>query len=1050
MTRSTRTVAVLSAAFTVAALTAPVAQVSATPSSPHPTPHATTPVRGPRLITRLIVRTRDGRTSTASLRDVAASTAGVASARSEGRLGEGAELVALSRPVSLDDALAAARALAARPDVLWAEPDSWMYPTDVALPNDPLVRQQWDLSDASHPVSSADFSVGAPAAWSRTRGARSVVVAVIDTGITVHPDLAGQTVPGYDFVSLDPVLGGHLPLTANDGNGRDADPSDPGDWITAADDAGSTAGGFFKGCGGEYPDGHQDSSWHGTHVAGTVAAVQGNALGTSGMAPGVLVEPIRALGKCGGSTSDIIDAIEWASGGRVAGVPVNQHPASVINLSLGGAGSCDTATQTAIDDARSRGTVVVVAAGNSGLNFTSRAASASPADCVGVIDVVATLRSGLRASYSNFGTRAGSLTVAAPGGDGTTSSSAILSTVNTGLTTPGAPGYGVKVGTSMATPHVSAAVALLQSLRAGRAPYTPTEVTALLATLTRPVPGCGADQCGAGEIDLAKGLPLQVPLPASQLLARPADSAVDLSWAPSPDAGGADVTYAVDRDDGVSGWQPVQAAGVSGLTALTVTGLTNLTTYSFRVTAVSSAGSSAAVSVDGVTPSQHAVRALAATGGVEHLTATWAAPLDPTGVTGYAVRARPPGSTAWTLLGTAAPGDTSVTLTTWPAPMAAGAWQLQVAATTADPPVFSPSVAAGVSAFTQSAATSGSVLRPFVDGFQDSVTVTASSTATATGLVRLLSSRSEVVRTVALAPATSWRVTWTGRDSRGRRVPTGSYGVQVLLTDRGGALRQVGPLRPVVVATSQAGRPSLALSSSTVYPFRDGYLDAITITTRSVVPAIMTWRLTLEGKVVWSRSFSRRTAASSTFAGRTSRGALLPAGAYVLTAYAAGGEGVPAARSATVVISAQRVTPAPFVLTVPAYQARIASSPGVGRGPLAGSLRILGDSELAVFAARLPSSVRPASRVRVTLCSHPVQARDAQADGGWFTGEVHAPNFGSTVPLVAGCDPLVPGSAPASAIVRGTVRWFVTTPGSSPAAWQVDSATIVGIRYVLR
>src|SRR5690606_35071991 len=159
-------------------------------------------------------------------------------------------------------------------------------------------------------------------------------------------------VAGYDFISDASIAG--------DGNGRDSNPQDEGDWENP------------------YP-----SSWHGTHVAGTIAAVTNNAKGVAGVAFGARVQPVRVLGHGRGCTSDITDAIVWASGGTVSGVPANATPAEVINMSLGGGGYCSSTYQNAINSAVSRGTVVVVAAGNSNANV----ANFTPASCSNVIAV---------------------------------------------------------------------------------------------------------------------------------------------------------------------------------------------------------------------------------------------------------------------------------------------------------------------------------------------------------------------------------------------------------------------------------------------------------------------------------------------------------------------------------------------------------------------------------------------------------------------------------------------------------------------------------------
>ncbi|HEX8785206.1 MAG TPA: S8 family serine peptidase, partial [Telluria sp.] len=236
----------------------------------------------------------------------------------------------------------------------------------------------------------------------------------------------------------------------------------------------------------------ENSSWHGTHVAGTIAALTNNALGVAGVAYGAKIVPARVLGKCGGYTSDIADAIVWASGGTVSGVPANANPARVISMSLGGTGACDTTTQNAINSARSRNTVVVVAAGNESQN----ASNSSPANCSGTIVVAATNKSGGRASYSNYGTI---VTLAAPGGD---TGAGILSTLNAGTKTPGADSYASYMGTSMATPHVSAVVALMLAKNPN---LTPDDVAARLKSSARAFPA-SCSGCGAGILDASAAI----------------------------------------------------------------------------------------------------------------------------------------------------------------------------------------------------------------------------------------------------------------------------------------------------------------------------------------------------------------------------------------------------------------------------------------------------------------------------------------------------------------------------------------------------------------
>jgi serine protease len=372
----------------------------------------------------------------------------------------GAHIFKLDRKVSLDEARALAAELVARdPSVEYAEPDRIM--THMMTPNDSRYSEQWDYYETTG-------GLRLPAAWDKSTGA-GIKVAVIDTGYRPHADLSGQILQGYDFISDTAV--------SNDGNGRDTDASDPGDWIVAGE------------CGNGYPAQDQNSSWHGTHVAGTIAALTNNGTGVAGVAYGAKIVPARVLGKCGGYTSDIADAIVWASGGTVSGVPANANKAQVINMSLGGSGTCDATTQNAINSARSRGTVVVVAAGNEAVD----ASNSSPANCSGVITVAATNRSGGRASYSNYGTI---VDVAAPGGDSGTGG-AILSTLNAGTRSPGADSYASYMGTSMATPHVAGVVALMLAKNPS---LTPDDVEAKLKSTARAFPA-SCSGCGTGIVD---------------------------------------------------------------------------------------------------------------------------------------------------------------------------------------------------------------------------------------------------------------------------------------------------------------------------------------------------------------------------------------------------------------------------------------------------------------------------------------------------------------------------------------------------------------------
>ncbi|PHV13070.1 S8 family peptidase [Chitinimonas sp. BJB300] len=375
--------------------------------------------------------------------------------------GLGAQVWKLDRARPLTEVAAMASRIAkSDPTVEYAEPDRLLHHM-AAAPNDSHWFEQWDLQNTS-------VGINVLGAWDHSTGT-GVNVAVIDTGYRPHADLAANVVGGYDMVN-DVVM-------SNDGDGRDADASDPGDATNEGE------------CGVGEPATH--SSWHGTHVAGTIAAIANNGIGVAGIAPGAKIVPMRVLGRCGGYTADIADAMIWASGGEVTGLPHNTHPARVLNLSLGGGGACDVTSQNAIDAARANGAVVVVAAGNE----TRDVSRSSPANCSGVIAVAAYGKTGTRAYYSNFGNL---VDISGPGGDQSTGDSdGTLSILNNGLSAPGADSYAYYQGTSMAAPHVSAVAALMISAKPS---LTPDEVESLLKSSAKPfVASCRG--CGAGMLD---------------------------------------------------------------------------------------------------------------------------------------------------------------------------------------------------------------------------------------------------------------------------------------------------------------------------------------------------------------------------------------------------------------------------------------------------------------------------------------------------------------------------------------------------------------------
>jgi len=300
----------------------------------------------------------------------------------------------------------------------------YAQPGDFGGTEDDLYTQQWHYFDKLG-------GIELPSAWDVTVGSSDMVVAVVDTGILPHPDISGRVLSGVDLIS-DASM-------ANDGSGRDSDPTDAGDWTGPSDSC--------------YQGSTTESSWHGTHVAGTIAADTANKLGVAGINWKAKILPVRVLGKCGGYMSDIADGIRWAAGGSVKGVPNNTHPAKVINLSLGGRGSCTSTFQNAVDFARSKGAVVVVAAGNSSTNMDF--SPFVPASCAGVITVGAGNKFANKSYYSNYGA---DVDIMAPGGD---SNGGILSLGNSGATVAGAYTFKTMMGTSMAAPHVSGVASLI-------------------------------------------------------------------------------------------------------------------------------------------------------------------------------------------------------------------------------------------------------------------------------------------------------------------------------------------------------------------------------------------------------------------------------------------------------------------------------------------------------------------------------------------------------------------------------------------------------------
>ncbi len=372
-------------------------------------------------------------------------------------------------------------------DVEWAVVDERR--TLSAVPNDPLYAAnastspavgQWYLRAPDAAVTSAAkpvvSSINAEAAWAITTGSAAVTVAVLDTGVRYdHPDFVksdgtSKLWPGYDFISNA--------TTAADGGGRDADASDPGDWTTAGQCGSGTSA--------------SNSSWHGTQTAGLVGTATDNHVGIASIGRDTMVLPVRVLGKCGGSDSDIIAALYWAAGIAIPGdttTPANPHPAQVISMSLGKLGNCPLSYTDVFNALEAAKVTVVVAAGNS-----NGLAVEAPANCTGALAVAGVRHIGSKVGYSSIGPQ---VTIAAPAGNCVNASGTCLypiaTTVNKGTTTPSSSGYSdstnISVGTSFATPIVAGTVALMLAVDPT---LTPARIKAALQTTARTFPTSGA------------------------------------------------------------------------------------------------------------------------------------------------------------------------------------------------------------------------------------------------------------------------------------------------------------------------------------------------------------------------------------------------------------------------------------------------------------------------------------------------------------------------------------------------------------------------------
>ncbi|MBV1789693.1 S8 family serine peptidase [Marinobacterium sp. D7] len=487
----------------------------------------------------------------------------------------GSKIYKLPSKESLPQVKGYVRALMATSGVEYAEADQMMFaiatlqdpPSEGVLISDgsPVYNLQWHYFESTG-------GMDAPGAWAQLDSADNPVrVAVLDTGYTNHPDLDANidASSGRDMV--------HDTYISNDGDGRDNDARDPGDW--------SSRNYCYLGS----PS--YDSSWHGTHVAGTISAVTNNSSGVAGIGYNLIkVIPVRVLGQCGGYSSDIADGIRWAAGLEVDGETL-ANPAQVINMSLGGSGACaaDSEYQLAINAAVAQGTTVVVAAGNSNTD----AANFTPASCANVVSVAATGRTGARAYYSNYGSV---VDLAAPGGDMSSGSSdGVLSTMNSGVTDPSDPSYAYYQGTSMATPHTAAVAALLYNVNST---IVPAEVEAVLKDSARRFAGtcngCGAGILSAGSaLNLASGGSIQpvptVPDAPSDIVVLPGDGSAVISWRDNSDN---ETAFVIERskENKRNRWSGFTEIGTTAANFYDDSGLDG--TYIYRVRARNEAGDS--------------------------------------------------------------------------------------------------------------------------------------------------------------------------------------------------------------------------------------------------------------------------------------------------------------------------------------------------------------------------------------------------------------------------------------------------------------------------
>lgn len=541
------------------------------------------------LFHRFVVEYRDGarektdRNAAAANVTRALSRSGLAKTRAASathlrRLATGQHLIKVSRSLDRVEADALLRQLKADPNVVSVRPDRLRQIARVPnvqpayVPNDPLFQEyQWHMRA---PDGGATFDGGpnrgganVSAAWDLADG-NGVTIAVLDTGITAHPDVDTSLADaGYDFIS-DAFV-----------SGRETDDRVPGGW-----DLGDWTIGYpgAETCQQRY------SSWHGTHVAGTAGAqATDNGVGMTGVAYNANILPIRVLGHCGGYDTDISDAIVWAAGGEVEGMPMNENPAHVINLSLGGSGECTAYEADAIAQANALGAVVVVAAGNQNANTSGY----SPGNCPGVVTVASNGVTSRRAYYSNYGD---GIEIAAPGGgvyanDGSSGAQIydgfIWQAVNPSDTEPMpadeiAPdgsngGYGGSAGTSQAAPHVAGVVALMQGARldADLPLLTPAEVLEILQDTATPftVAPSASQPIGPGIVNAAAAVAKAIEPPCEVDCAPDATPVVNgVPVTGLSGTAGSESLYSIEVPAGASGPLSITTQGGSGDVTLLV------------------------------------------------------------------------------------------------------------------------------------------------------------------------------------------------------------------------------------------------------------------------------------------------------------------------------------------------------------------------------------------------------------------------------------------------------------------------------------------------